>query len=57
MEKLETAILSEDEFQTLKDGGFFTLILDHPQVQVFSADGTICIHIPDRGMVQIAVNK
>ena len=57
MEKLQTAILTEEQFQTLEGAGFFTLILNHPQVQVYSADGTICVHIPDRGMVQIAIPK
>ncbi len=55
--KLEIAILSDEQFHTLNDGGFFKLILDHPSVQVFSAQGTICVRLPGYGLVQIAPKK
>lgn len=57
MAKLETKILKEKQFHTLNNAGFFKLILDHPDVQVFSAEGTICVRLPGYGLVQIAPKK
>ena len=57
MEQLKTVVPSEEDFQTIHAGGFLNLILNHPQVQVFTAGNSksIVIHIPEHGMVQIKV--
>lgn len=55
MKPLEMVVLSESEFKALHSGGLFTTILIHPEVEVYrSADGNVVIHIPGRGMVEIA---
>lgn len=52
--KLKVAVLSESEAVSLNEGGFFTLILDHPGARLYLSDGALCVWIPGRGMVQIA---
>lgn len=57
-EKLITAPLTEESFQTLLGAGFFKPILIHPEIEVYtSSDKDMCVHIPGRGAVQIVAKK
>lgn len=59
MDKLNTSVMTEDEFRSLRDGGFFSLILKHPQFEVYDSrsNGSLVVHIPQRGMVEIEMTE
>lgn len=54
----ETATLKDEEFLHLREGGFFELILKHPDVELYrSSDKTFVMRIPGVGAVQMAAQK
>jgi len=52
---LTTHQMSDREFITLKEGGFFGLIIDHPEVQLYRSSPTVfVVRIPGAGAVEIS---
>ena len=57
---IQSQVMTEDEFQILKGGGFFDLILRHPKFEVYESVSRdpklLVVHIPGEGMVNILVD-
>jgi len=52
---LTTHQMSEREFNTLKEGGFFGLLLNHPKVQLYRSSPTaFVVRIPGAGAIEIS---
>lgn len=52
---MTTAKLTEKEFTSLKDGGFFTIVLIHPEIEVYRCtDGIFYVRLPGHGAIGIS---